>query len=218
MRIEGSGFRFEVLDLQGLWLRIEGSGLRVEVLKVPGSRELRVPSTVGRSVCLCWALSKPKGPNGRENAPLRAVLLSRHKWPGELVDTRPSQLSLHRVSKRLVHARLKRPKIASIAAVVTRNWKTWSLKHPSDREIGNLLPNSQRRHRTLHVQKDVLPYRGTSPIRKRPPPKEPPRTLGIGLRRGSRGVRSVVGEVPPYAFCKVFEAVRAATSMNYLSS
>ena len=23
---------------------------------------LRVPSTVGRSVCLCWALSKPKGP------------------------------------------------------------------------------------------------------------------------------------------------------------
>ena len=24
-------------------------------------------------------------------------------------------------------------------------------------EIGNLLPNSQRQHRTLHVQKDVLP-------------------------------------------------------------
>ena len=25
-------------------------------------------------------------------------------------------------------------------------------------------------------------YRGTSPIRKRPPPKDPPTTLGIGLR------------------------------------
>ena len=25
-------------------------------------------------------------------------------------------------------------------------------------------------------------YRGTSPIRKRPPPKDPPRTLGTGLR------------------------------------
>ena len=28
---------------------------------------LRVPSTVGRSVCLCWALSKPKGPKGSES-------------------------------------------------------------------------------------------------------------------------------------------------------
>jgi len=26
------------------------------------------------------------------------------------------------------------------------------------REIGSLLPNNQRQHRTLHVQKDVLPY------------------------------------------------------------
>ena len=26
------------------------------------------------------------------------------------------------------------------------------------------------------------PYRVTSPIRKRPPPKDPPRILGIGLR------------------------------------
>ena len=25
---------------------------------------LRVPSTVGQSVCLCWARSKPKGPKG----------------------------------------------------------------------------------------------------------------------------------------------------------
>ena len=25
-----------------------------------------IPSTVGRSVCLGWALSKPKGPKGRE--------------------------------------------------------------------------------------------------------------------------------------------------------
>ena len=26
------------------------------------------------------------------------------------------------------------------------------------REIGVLLPNNQRQHRTLHIQKDVLPY------------------------------------------------------------
>ena len=25
-------------------------------------------------------------------------------------------------------------------------------------EIGTLLPNNQRQHRTLHIQKDVLPY------------------------------------------------------------
>jgi len=28
----------------------------------------------------------------------------------------------------------------------------------SDKEIGILLPNNQRQHRTLHLQKDVLPY------------------------------------------------------------
>ena len=28
---------------------------------------LRVPSTVGRSVCLCWEHSKPKGPKGLDN-------------------------------------------------------------------------------------------------------------------------------------------------------
>ena len=26
------------------------------------------------------------------------------------------------------------------------------------KEIGILLPNNQRQHRTLHIQKDVLPY------------------------------------------------------------
>jgi len=26
------------------------------------------------------------------------------------------------------------------------------------RKIGVLLPNNQRQHRTLHIQKDVLPY------------------------------------------------------------
>ena len=30
-------------------------------------------------------------------------------------------------------------------------------------------------------------YRGTSLIRKRPPPSDPPRTLGIGLRLGPGG-------------------------------
>jgi len=36
--------------------------------------------------------------------------------------------------------------------------------------------------------------RGTSPIRKRPPPDEPLQTLGMGLRWGPRGVW--VREVP----------------------
>ena len=43
--------------------------------------------------------------------------------------------------------------------------------------IGISLPNSQRQHRTLHTQKDVLllalrfwDYRGTSLIRNSPPP------------------------------------------------
>ena len=28
----------------------------------------------------------------------------------------------------------------------------------ASREIGNLLPTNQRQHRTLHIQKDVMPY------------------------------------------------------------
>ena len=39
-------------------------------------------------------------------------------------------------------------------------------------------------------------YRGTSPIRKRPPPWDPPRALGVGLLWGPRGVRFRVSEVP----------------------
>ena len=38
-------------------------------------------------------------------------------------------------------------------------------------------------------------YRGTSLIRKRPPPQDPPRTLGIGLRQGSTGWRFLVSKV-----------------------
>ena len=49
-------------------------------------------------------------------------------------------------------------------------------------EIGMLLLNNQRQHRTLHFQKDVLPYRGTSPIRKRPSPEDLLRTLGMVLQ------------------------------------
>jgi hypothetical protein len=30
--------------------------------------------------------------------------------------------------------------------------------HPYDGEIGILLPNNQRQQRTLHIQKDMLPY------------------------------------------------------------
>ena len=43
------------------------------------------------------------------------------------------------------------------------------------------------------------PYRGTSLIRKRPPPQDPPRTLGIGLQWGPRWVHSLISEVPLYS-------------------
>jgi len=33
-------------------------------MQVEGRALLRIPSTIGRSVCLCWAKSKPKGPKG----------------------------------------------------------------------------------------------------------------------------------------------------------
>ena len=42
-------------------------------------------------------------------------------------------------------------------------------------------------------------YMGTSLIRKRITPKDPPRTLGIGLGKGLRGVRFFASEVPMYA-------------------
>jgi len=38
-------------------------------------------------------------------------------------------------------------------------------------------------------------YRVTSPIRKRPSPWDPPRTLSMGLLQGPRGVRLSLSEV-----------------------
>ena len=38
-----------------------------------------------------------------------------------------------------------------------QRWQVPPGTHMS-REIGILLPNNQRQHRTLHIQKDVLPY------------------------------------------------------------
>jgi len=39
-------------------------------------------------------------------------------------------------------------------------------------------------------------YKGSSPIKKRPAPKDPPRTLRIGVRWGPRGVRLLASQVP----------------------
>ena len=47
-------------------------------------------------------------------------------------------------------------------------------------------------------------------IRKRPPPWDPPRTLGIGLRWGPRGVHFLVSEVP----CKARERVVGAIHLR----
>jgi hypothetical protein len=41
-------------------------------------------------------------------------------------------------------------------------------------------------------------HRGTSPIRKRSTPYDPPTTLGTGLRQVPRGVRFRMSEVPLY--------------------
>ena len=41
----------------------------------------------------------------------------------------------------------------------------------------------------------MRPYRGTSPIKQRPPRENPPRTLDIGLRLGRREVRFLISEV-----------------------
>ena len=39
-------------------------------------------------------------------------------------------------------------------------------------------------------------YRVTSPVRKRPTPWDPPRTLGVGIRWGPGGVLFLMSEVP----------------------
>ena len=44
---------------------------------------------------------------------------------------------------------------------------------------------------STHVRTDQ-----SSPIRQRPPPWDPPRTPGIGLRQGPRGVRFLIREIP----------------------
>ena len=47
-----------------------------------------------------------------------------------------------------------------IRSGMARGWSTVSLIGSGllERETGMLLPNNQRQYRTLHIQKDVLPY------------------------------------------------------------
>ena len=42
--------------------------------------------------------------------------------------------------------------------MVTDEMRTCIQERATVREIGILWPNTQRQHRTLHIQKDVLPY------------------------------------------------------------
>ena len=44
-----------------------------------------------------------------------------------------------------------------------------------------------------------MDHRGTSPIRKRPPPYDAHMTICIGLRQGPRGVHDLVSEVTLYS-------------------
>ena len=46
-------------------------------------------------------------------------------------------------------------------------------------------------------------YRGTLPMGKRPPPWDPPETLGIGLLQCPRGFHFLTSEVPLYTPCRV---------------
>ena len=63
--------------------------------------------------------------------------------------------------------------------------------------IGRSFLDTRRNLLDIHnAAKGRTVYRGTSPIRKRPPPYDPPTTLGIGIRQGPRGVRFLVCEVP----------------------
>ena len=56
---------------------------------------------------------------------------------------------------------------------------------------------AERRYRECSGGVDlVFACRGTSPIRKPPSPYDPPKTLGIGLWQGPRGVRFLMSEVP----------------------
>ena len=50
-----------------------------------------------------------------------------------------------------------------LRAIQKKKKKVENLRTPLQvKEIGILLPNNQRQHRTLHIQKDVLPYACTS--------------------------------------------------------
>ena len=67
-------------------------------------------------------------------------------------------------------------------------------------------------HATSETQTDceyvhIIPYRVTSPIRKRPPPYDPPMTPGISLQQGPRRVRFFISEV---ALCRSARCFRDA--------
>ena len=59
-------------------------------------------------------------------------------------------------------------------------------------------------------------YRGTSPIRKRPPPLDPPRNLGIGLRLGPKGWHFLMSEVPLYVSGGCVPAGEAVLKCTFL--
>jgi len=49
-------------------------------------------------------------------------------------------------------------KVNYLLPATLRSRPKWPI-NSANREIGILLPNNQRQHRTLHIQKDVLPLR-----------------------------------------------------------
>ena len=66
----------------------------------------------------------------------------------------------------------------------------------------------------------IFNYRGTLPIKKHSPPYDPPKTLGIGLRKDPRGVNFLVSEVPLYAAWRLLAWLRRASFVSptlYLS-
>ena len=70
MRARASFVKLKIPHLRTTLQPLKPSALYCWILEIlycaPKGRRalLRIPSTEGRSVCLCWAKSKPKGPKG----------------------------------------------------------------------------------------------------------------------------------------------------------
>ena len=108
---------------------------------------LRIPSTEGRSVCLCWAKSKPKGPKGPSSRTLRIRgLVSLATASGQLTSGMEIALKLCETA-RPFHA-----KVATCPQTPWRPLGSW-----------NVLPSSPARLPLVSPSSAVSPLKLVSP-------------------------------------------------------